>query len=138
MLFFAVAVRSVFIWKLIAALVVLPDAASANVSVWEIVKRTTTHYSLPPFFDIASHFKGISSFPRDPSIQLLGVAAPLILTVPMVAAAKMLLAKRVTGHLLMFLCVSIYTAAVSHMNTIYTHYFIPVIVLLPIMSFSLS
>ncbi len=137
-LFFAVAVMSVFVWKLIAALVVLPDAASANVSVWEIVKRTTTHYSLPPFFDFVSHFKGISSFPRDPSIQLLGVAAPLILTVPMVAVAKMLLSKRVTGHLLMFLCVLIYVAAVSVMNTIYTHYFIPVIVLLPIMSFSLS
>ena len=137
-LFSGVAVLSVFVWKVIVALTVLPDAASANVSVWEIVKRTTTHYPLPSIFDFAVHFKGISSFPRDPSMQLLGVVAPLVLTLPLVVAAKMLLAKRVTGHFMMFLCVPVYVAAVSVMNTIYTHYFIPVIVFLPIVAFSLS
>lgn len=137
-LFFGVAIMSVFAWKLLAALMVLPEASSANISIWEIIKRTTTHYPLPSLFDFASHFKGISSFPRDPSIQLLGVIAPFILTIPMVVAAKMILAKRVTGNLLLFLCVPLYVAAVSVMNTIYTHYFIPIIVLLPIIFFSLS
>ena len=51
-----------------------PDAA--GVSVWEIVRRTTTHYALPPLFDFVSHFKGLASFPRDPSIQILATLLP--------------------------------------------------------------
>ena len=137
-LFFVVAVSAAFLWKLVVALVAIPDAARANVSIWEIVKKTTTHYPLPRIFDFISHFKGISAFPRDPSIQLLGVTAPLILTVPLMVAAKMVLLKRWNGKLLMFIAVPVYVAAISVMNTIYTHYFIPVIVMLPIIIFEVS
>jgi len=137
-LFVGVAIASAFAWKFAVALSVLPDAARAGVSIWEVVKATTTHYPLPPIFDFASHFKGLSAFPRDPSIQLLGVMAPLILSVPLAAAARNVLAKRWNGHLLLFLSVPAYVAAVSVMNTIYTHYFLPVIMLSPILLYAIS
>ena len=137
-LFAGVSVASAFIWKLVVALTVASDAAQAGVSMWEIVRKTTTHYPLPPLFDFASHFKGISSFPRDPSIQLLGVAAPLILSVPLAAAARNALEKRWNGHLLLFLAIPAYVAAVSVMNTIYTHYFLPVMAMLPLVISAIS
>jgi len=137
-LYAGVAVASAFAWKFAVALSVLPDAARAGVSIWKIVKATTTHYPLPPIFDIASHLKGLSAFPRDPSIQLLGVMAPLILSVPLAAAARNVLAKRWNGHLLLFVSVPAYVAAVSVMNTIYTHYFLPVVMLSPIVLCAVS
>ena len=69
--FLGAAIAGAFLLKLIAALSVIPDAAQAGVSIWEVVRRTTTHYPLPSIFDFSSHFKGLSAFPRDPSIQLL-------------------------------------------------------------------
>ena len=94
LLFAGVAVAAAFAYKFIVALSVMPDATRGGVSIWEIVRKTTTHYPLPPLFNFASHFKGISSFPRDPSIQLLGVVAPLILSIPIAMAARNALAER--------------------------------------------
>ena len=108
--------------KLAVAASLLPEAASSGFSVWEIVRRTTTHYPLPPIFDFASHFKGVSSFPRDPSIQMLGPLAPLILSVPLALALRTALLRRWTGHLLLFLAVPAY----------YTHYFLPAVAALPL------
>lgn len=136
--FFGVAIAGSFLCKLMVALSVLPDAAQAGVSVWEVVRRTTTHYPLPSIFDFSSHFKGLSSFPRDPSIQLLGAIATLIVSVPFAMALRSALAKRWNGRLLLFLAIPVYVAAVSVMNTIYTHYFLPVIVMLPILLCAIS
>ena len=130
--FAAAALASVFACKLAVAASLLPESASSGFSVWEIVRRTTTHYPLPPIFDFASHFKGISSFPRDPSIQMLGPLAPLILSVPLALALRTALLRRWNGHLLLFLAVPAYVAAVSVMNTIYTHYFLPAVAALPL------
>ena len=132
-LFVVVAVMSAFACKLLVALSVIPDAARASVTVWEVVKKTTTHYALPPIFDFASHFKGLSAFPRDPSIQLLGAVAPLICAVPFAMAARNAMSRRWNGHLVLFLAVPAYIAAVSVMNTIYTHYFLPAVMILPIL-----
>lgn len=137
-IFLVVAIASAFVWKLAVAMTVMPDAAQAGVSAWEIVKKTTTHYPLPPVFDFTSHFKGISSFPRDPSVQLLGVAAPLILPVPIALAARNALSKRWNGHFLLCLAIPAYVAAVSVMNTIYTHYFLPVVMVLPLLMSAVS
>ncbi|MBR3221438.1 MAG: glycosyltransferase family 39 protein [Kiritimatiellae bacterium] len=131
-LFAVIAIASAFAWKLLVALSVMPEATQAGVSIWEVVKRTTTHYPLPPIFGFASHFKGISAFPRDPSAQFLGVTAPLIFSVPLAVAAKSALAKRWNGNFLLFLAIPAYVAAVSVMNTIYSHYFLPAIAMLPI------
>ena len=137
-LYLIVAVVSVFFWRLLVALSVMPDAAHAGMSVWEIVRKTTTHYPLPPIFDFASHFKGFSAFPRDPSIQLLGVVAPIMFSIPFCVAAKMVAGRRWNGHLLLFVSLLAYVAAVSVMNTIYTHYFLPVVIILPIAISSMS
>lgn len=130
--FCGVAVAASFLFKLAVALAVLPDAARAGTSVWEVVRKTTTHYPLPSIFDFASHFKGLSAFPRDPSIQLLGALAPLLVAVPFAMAARSAVARRWNGRLVLFLAVPAYVAAVSVMNTIYTHYFLPVVAMLPI------
>lgn len=137
-IFCGVAIASAFCWKLVVALSVIPDAAQAGVSIWEIVRRTTTHYPLPPIFDFASHFKGLSAFPRDPSIQLLGAIATLIVAVPFAMAARSAFAKRWNGRLLLFLAVPAYVAAVSVMNTLYTHYFLPAVTMLPILFCAIS
>ena len=131
--FLCAAVATTFVCKGLVAWSVVPDAARAGVSVWEILKRTTAHYALPSVFDFVSHFKGLSSFPRDPSTQLLGAVAPLVCAIPFALAARNALSRRWNGHFLLFLAIPAYIAAVSVMNTIYTHYFIPAIMLLPIL-----
>ena len=137
-IFCGVAIASAFCWKLVVALSVIPDAAQAGVSIWEVVRRTTTHYPLPSIFDFSSHFKGLSAFPRDPSIQLLGAIATLIVAVPFAMAARSAFAKRWNGRLLLFLAVPAYVAAVSVMNTLYTHYFLPAVTMLPILFCAIS
>ena len=131
--FAVAAVVSVVICKLLVALSVMPDASRAGVSVWEVVRKTTTHYPLPSLFDFASHFKGLSSFPRDPSIQFLGPVAPMISVIPFAMAVRNVVSRRWNGHLLLFAALPAYVAAVSVMNTIYTHYFVPVVMMLPIL-----
>ena len=137
-LFAVVAVASVFAWKLVVALSVIPDAKRAGISVWEVIRKTTTHYPLPSIFEFASHFKGLSAFPRDPSLQLLGGLAALVFPVPLGMAVRSALAGRFNGRLILFLAVPAYIAAVSVMNTIYTHYFLPVVVMLPILLLAAS
>ncbi len=126
------AAASLLLCKWLVVLSVMPDAARAGITAGEIVKRTTTHYPLPSIFDFVSHFKGFSSFPRDPSIQFLGIAAPLVSALPLALAARSVLLRRWNGNLLLFLSVPAYVAAVSVMNTIYTHYFLPMLFMLPI------
>lgn len=137
-LFAVVAVASVFAWKLVVALSVIPDAKRAGLSVWEVVRKTTTHYPLPSIFDFTSHLKGLSAFPRDPSIQFLGGLAALLFPIPLGMAVRSVLDMRFNGRLILFLSVPAYIAAVSVMNTIYTHYFLPVVVMLPILSLAVS
>lgn len=136
--FLGVAIAGSFLFKLAVALSVLPDAAHAGTSIWEVVRKTTTHYPLPPIFDFASHFKGLSAFPRDPSIQLLGALAPLLAAIPFAMAARTAINKRWNGRLVLFLAIPAYVAAVSVMNTIYTHYFLPVVAMLPILLCAIS
>ena len=136
--FFGVAVAGSFLFKLVVALSVLPEAARAGTTVWEVVRKTTTHYPLPPIFDFASHFKGLSAFPRDPSIQLLGAISPLLVAIPFAMAARNAVNRRWNGRILLFLAIPAYVAAVSVMNTIYTHYFLPVVAMLPILLCAIS
>ncbi len=129
--FLAAAVASVFCWKALGAYAALPDAQKAGVTVWEIVRRTTTHYPLPPLFDFASHFKGLSAFPRDPSYALMGVATAFVFALPAVMAMRGLYLRRWNARTLLFFAVPAYVAAVNVMNTQYTHYFIPALMTLP-------
>lgn len=127
------AFAAVFLCKALAAAAVLPDAHRAGVGVWEIIRRTTTHYPLPDLLDFASHFKGISAFPRDPSYALLGVTSVFFLALPVAMAAKNVCELRFDAGTLLFASVAAYVAAINVMNTQYTHYFIPAVMMLPIL-----
>lgn len=126
------AVACVFLCKLAVALSVLPEAHRSGVGIWEIVRRTTTHYPLPGIFDFVSHFKGLSAFPRDPSYVMLGVSAVFVFVLPVVMAMKSIVNFRFNGNTLLFVAIPAYVAAINVMNTQYTHYFIPALMFLPV------
>lgn len=126
------AVVGVFVCKLLVAIAILPDARQAGVSMWEVVRRTTTHYPLPNVLDIVSHLKGLSAFPRDPSYALLGVSAAFVFVLPIAMAMKDIVRFRFNGNTLLFVAIPAYVAAINVMNTQYTHYFIPALMFLPI------
>lgn len=132
-LFLGVAVAGVFLFRLGAAWAVLPDAAREGCSVFEVIRKTTTHYALPSLFAFGDHFRGLSAFPRDPSGILLGFYAALLVAFPVLLLAKEVTGRRNVSRMLFFAAVPLYVAAVSVMNTLYTHYFIPVIYLVPVL-----
>lgn len=124
---------SVWGWRMLAVLSVLPETAANGMTASEIIRRTTTHNALPSLLDFATLFKGFSSFPRDPSFKLLSVEAAFFSAVPLAMAARAVLRRRWTPRLLLYLFVPAYVAAISVNNSIYTHYFHPMLVFLPIL-----
>ena len=125
------AVAFVFLFRLLAAFAVGPDAAREGCSIFEIVRRTTTHYPLPSIFAFSDHLRGLSSFPRDPSGTMLGVLPAFLLPLPMLLFAIETVRGRNVSRMLLFASIPAYVGAVSVMNTIYTHYFMPVVMMLP-------
>lgn len=130
-IFLSTALAAIFAFKFIVALAVLPDAAREGCSIFEIVRTTTTHYPLPSILALSDHVRGLSSFPRDPSGRLLGFFAALLVAVPLAAALREIYSRRHIWRIVLFLAAPAYIAAVSVMNTLYTHYFIPAVMLLP-------
>jgi len=131
LVFLTVAIGGVFVWRLMVALAVTPDSQRAGVSIWMIVKRTTTHYPLPNILDFASHFKGLSAFPRDPSYTMMGVTTVFVFVLPAIMALRMVFTRRFNGNTLLFFAIPAYVAAINVMNTQYTHYFIPAMMMIP-------
>lgn len=131
--FLVALVLSVWSWRGLQLLSVLPETAANGMSAAEIVRRTTTHNALPSLFDFATLFKGFASFPRDPSFKLLSVEAAFMSVVPLAMATRAILLRRWTPRLLLYLFVPAYVAAISVNNSIYTHYFHPMMVFLPIL-----
>ena len=124
---------SVLGWRALAVLSVSPETTANGVSAFEIIRRTTTHNALPSLLDFATLFKGFASFPRDPSFKLLSVEAAFFSSVPLAMAARTILRRRWTPRLLLYLFVPAYVAAISVNNSIYTHYFHPMMAFLPIL-----
>ena len=132
-IFLAALALSVWGWRMLAVLSVLPETAANGMTATEIIRRTTTHNALPSLFDFITLFKGFASFPRDPSFKLLSVVAAFFSVVPLAMAARAVLLKRWSPRLLLYLFVPAYVAAISVNNSIYTHYFHPMLVFLPIL-----
>lgn len=132
--FVATAVLGIAVCRVGVALSVLPDAQRAGVTVWEVVRRTTTHYPLPSLWDFASHFRGLSAFPRDPSYVFLGVTTAFAVILPAALLLRNVAGGRLNGNTLLFVAVPAYVAAVNVMNTQYTHYFLPALMMLPILT----
>lgn len=133
LVFLAAIAISVCGWRALAVLSVLPEAAANGMSAQEIIRRTTTHNALPSLFDFATLFKGFSSFPRDPCFKLFAAEAAFISIVPLAMAARAILLKQWNARILLYLFVPAYVAAISVNNSIYTHYFHPMMVFLPIL-----
>ncbi len=125
-------------FKLLAALLVQGDAVSQQTTMWEIVKRTTTHYPLPDLTNVPMILKGWSNFPRDPSGVLLGVWTIVLTVAPILAFCRRAVSLKATPNLILYAIIPAYMAGISIMNTLYTHYFIPVMMMIPILWASLN
>jgi len=113
--------------KVLVYVVTMPEAAANGVSVGEVMERMNARYPLPDMLDILNHLKGLSSFPRDPSCTILGPLTILLVPLPL-----FFLVRRFEWGTLFGFFIAAYVGAVSIMNTIYTHYFIPTIMALPV------
>ena len=114
--------------KLSLYLVTLPEASANGVSVAEIIRRMDARYGLPNILDFVTDFKGVSCFPRDPSGTMLGPLTLFLLPLPV-----FFFLRRISWRTAFGLFIPAYVGAVSIMNTIYTHYFIPVLMAVPLL-----
>jgi len=132
-LFVVLSVAFAFGWKAIAAATVSGEAAQLGMSSWTVLKKLCANYGLPDFFNFANDFKAFAAFPRDPSYQLLGPIAVILAAFPLAFLVRQVLRRKWNAHLLLYASVPAYVGAVSVMNTLYTHYYLPMIGLLPIL-----
>ena len=114
--------------KLSLYLVTLPEASANGVSVAEIIRRMDARYGLPNILDFVTDFKGVSCFPRDPSGTMLGPLTLFLVPLPV-----FFFLRRISWRTAFGLFIPAYVGAVSIMNTIYTHYFIPVLMAVPLL-----
>lgn len=131
-LFLVLAVGLAFGWKALAAYTVSGEAAGLGMSSWTVLKCLNANYGLPNFLDIANDFKAFAAFPRDPSYQILGPIAVFVTALPFAFLVRQVIRRKWNAHLLLYLAVPAYIGAASVMNTLYTHYYMPMIGLLPI------
>ena len=114
--------------KLSLYLVTLPEASANGVSVAEIIRRMDARYGLPNILDFATDFKGVSCFPRDPSGTMLGPLTLFLVPLPV-----FFFLRRISWRTAFGIFIPAYVGAVSIMNTIYTHYFIPALMAVPLL-----
>lgn len=119
--------------KYLSALVVYGDAMRQGTGIWEIIKTTTTHYPLPSLADVSGLLKGVSNFPRDPSGTLLGFWSVALTVAPATVLALCLFRRMWSWRLLMYVSVGAYVGGIAVMNTTYTHYYIPMIMIFPLL-----
>ncbi len=119
---------------LFVRLLLLPDAAAAGVSVSELLRRTTTfNPMIPPLFPLSAHFKAVSAFPRDPGCVALGATAVMMTAFPLWAGLARVWRRRFDGVTLFFFAVPFYVLSAALVNNVYTHYFLPALMLQPVL-----
>jgi hypothetical protein len=118
-------------------LLIYEDAVSQNVSIEQLLQVSDSSYPLPNLFDWASTFKGLSSFPRCPSDGLLGIWIPLFFVLPSLLLLRRLAERpiRWDGRLLLYLTPPLYAAGIMILPVFYAHYYIPIIVFVPLVWF---
>lgn len=132
-LFVIAAVVSVWCWRGLAVLSLLPEAGLHGLSASEIIRRTTTHNGLPSLTDINLFLRGFSSFPREICFTAMGPLALLVSLVPLTMAVRQVVYRMFNWRMLLFLSVAAYVASVSVLNSICLHYYHPALMLLPIL-----
>jgi len=87
--------------------------------------------------DFEPLLRGLSSYPRHPAGVLLGVWAVLLVVFPLtLLARRVFVAKmriRLDHRLLLYVMVPAYIVGISVMGTLYTHYYIPMMMLFPLL-----
>lgn len=135
LLYVILAVASVWLCKQLAVLSVRTEAAQAGISAVDLIRRTTTHNALPKLSDYMTFLRGFSSFPRDPTMALVSVATIFMSVVPLAMALRDIVRRKWLWRILFNLSIPAYVAGISSLNTIYTHYFHPVLMLMPVVWF---
>ena len=130
-LFVVSAVVSIYAWQGVMALTVLDVAKAAGMSPWKVLMSVHANYGLPSVSDIAKDFLCVSTFPRDPSSKVLAAVAVLISVVPLALFLSNVLRRKWSGHLLLYLGVPVYVGGLTLIATQYSHYYLPMMVMLP-------
>ncbi len=118
-------------------LIIYWDAVSQDVSIDHLMTVSDSSYPLPNPFDWAQTMRGLSSFPRCPSDGLLSVWITLFLVLPTLLLLRRLTdtPRRWDGRLLLYLTLPLYAAGIIILPVFYAHYYIPIIVFVPIVWF---
>lgn len=83
-------------------------------------------------FDVPARLRSLSTFPRGKVGHVLAVLAPLLTALPLAAATLKLLRREVDGKFVLYLAIPFYTLALATMDYYFSHYWLPVIMLLPV------
>lgn len=128
---------SVCVQYVLIRLLILNDAVSQNTTVSVLLRCSNSSYSLPNPFDLGQTFRGLSSFPRSPADGLLGLWIPLFFVLPSLLLIRRLMDRplRLDGRLLLYATMVVYTLAISILPVFYAHYYIPIIVFVPLLWF---
>lgn len=110
------------------------DALNQNVSVSELMGLSNTSYPLPNVFDLTLWTKALSSFPRPPTDGTLGLWIALFLILPSILLLRRLTERplRWDGRMLLYATPSIYTMGILALPVYYSHYFIPIMMFVPL------
>jgi len=117
----------VYVWKGISALTVLGVARESGLTPWQVLARVNATYGLPTILDIAQDFRALASFPRDPAVKAMGATIVMISVVPAAMLLVNLMRRKWNSHLLVYLVVPMYAFALNVINSMYTHYFLPLL-----------
>ncbi|MEI7946419.1 MAG: glycosyltransferase family 39 protein [bacterium] len=111
-----------------------PDALNQNISVSELLKLSNTSYGLPNVFHWELWLKALSSFPRPPTDGVLGLWIALFLVLPSILLLRRLAERPfyLDGRLILYATPPLYTLGILYLPLYYSHYFIPVIMFVPI------
>lgn len=110
------------------------DALNQNVSVNELMGFSNSSYPLPNVFDWSLWTKALSSFPRPPTDGPLGLLIALFLVLPSILLLRRLAERPFhwDGRLILYATPPLYTLGILYLPLYYSHYFIPVIMFVPI------
>lgn len=129
--FVLVTAALVYGWKLVSVWTVLGEAERAGLSPWDVLLRVNATYGLPSLSDILLDLRAVASFPRDPSVRVMGATTVLISVVPAAMLLFNLVRGRWNGRLFLYGSMAAYAYALNVINSMYTHYFLPLLIMLP-------
>lgn len=128
---------SAVIQYVLIRLMIVQDAASQDVRVEHLLEISDSSYPLPSLFDWRLLLKGLSSFPRCPADGMLGLWTALFLVLPCLLLLRRLAERplRWDGRLILYLALPLYAAGIIVLPVFYTHYYIPVLMMVPFVWF---